>query len=249
MGQKDIGVADSLLKQWLCLALCCDNQTRLDVEKQLEKVEITKNCTPEQLVVMFQFSDDIPAQPWHRTSSVIMFASQPSAAVAEFIFRFIGSNQIKFVVRSVDFSVCDFQNIDLSNLEYQVYKFASGTDKIEKEALCKRWIKRLLSGNVGDKTLVMKQLENATMSFEKHHACFYVHFEVPQGIPPLTLRAGVVASMLANQKNTAPIDFLLHVKYHCINMLEVYSADGSQLDIGHIDLADVTHVIHHGMEG
>lgn len=106
-----------------------------------------------------------------------------------------------------------------------------------------QWIKILLNVNFKDKKILQNQIKDAKVLPLYDYAFISLKFKTDKSVNKYPYRARVPIEMIAYQKETAPIMFLLHVIDGCIDELEIILADLSQMDYKCIELHNVKYNI------
>lgn len=110
------------------------------------------------------------------------------------------------------------------------------------ELLEKEWLDSILKAEFKDKEVLIKQAEEALIKAVYNSGYISICFKKMYGEKyPHNVRVPV--EMRAYQKDKAPIVFVLHVVNGYLNELEIFSADGSELNANCICLDKTEYVI------
>lgn len=169
-----------------------------------------------------------------------MCAIQETLSPVGFVLRIKNPNTIVLGIHTLDLSKLELLTIDLSNVVYSVYNVQENSDTKNKILLLEDWMGKLLELDFEEKAIVQEQFKLSRFSFEKHHSYFYACFTHTLKTPPLSKEQGAAICVSAFQAHSAPVDLILHVKDYYIKELEVYTVDGSALNIHDVDLSNLT---------
>ena len=105
------------------------------------------------------------------------------------------------------------------------------------------WINALLAVDFMGKDILMNQIAESEITVEENDAYYWMRFNIGDSKDRFPYDVRVPVIMIANQEDTAPIIFLLHVINGYVDELEIYIADLSVIDITSIDLGNVEYNI------
>lgn len=105
------------------------------------------------------------------------------------------------------------------------------------------WIDKLMNVEFQGRDILLQQLSKAKVAYRQEYAYISIKFKVEGDIELYPYHVRVPIEMIAFQRLSAPIIFLLHIVNGVIDELEIITADLAQIDMNSIELERVKYEI------
>ena len=100
----------------------------------------------------------------------------------------------------------------------------------------KRWIEHIFKFDFQGKKILKNQILNSKISYHQYYDYISIEFSVDEGIEIYPYKSRVPVEVIAYQKSSVPVLFLLHVVNGKISELEILKADSSEINPNNIEL-------------
>lgn len=102
--------------------------------------------------------------------------------------------------------------------------------------LIKKWIECIFKFDFKGKEILKNQILNSKILYHQYDDYISIEFLVDDGTEMYPYKSRVPVEIIAYQKLSVPVLFLLHVINGKIKELEILKADSSKIDPNNIDL-------------
>ena len=102
--------------------------------------------------------------------------------------------------------------------------------------LVKKWIEYIFKFDFKGKEILKNQILNSKILYHQYDDYISIEFLVDDGAEIYPYKSRVPVEIIAYQKSSVPVLFLLHVINGKIKELEILKADSSKIDPNNIDL-------------